>query len=336
MARLVNNAYDTVSIREEHLNMHCRQVAKSMLLGATLFVTAMPTAVLADDPAKCGKVHMAEPGWNDLAFTTGVASVLLKGLGYSPKSDVLGLEIIYQSLKNGNLDLFLGYWDPAMVDYYKPYQRDGSIETVHQNLTGAKFTFAVPHYVYEGGVHDFADLAKHADQFGHKMYGIEPGSNQIMQDVIKQNAFGLGDWKLVESSEQGMLAEVKRAVAKKQWILFLGWAPHPMNTDIALDYLSGGDKFYGPDFGGATVHTQIHKGFTDTCPNIGHLLANLTFDIPTENTGMGYLIKDSLKPTDAARKVLKANPQLLAPWLAGVTTIDGKDGLAAVKAELGL
>ena len=290
----------------------------------------------ADDAATCAKVRMAEPGWNDLAFTTGVASVLLKGLGYSPKSDVLGLEVIYQSLKNGNLDVFLGYWDPAMVEYYKPYKADGSVETVHENLTGAKFTFAVPHYVYEAGVHDFADLAKHADQFGHKMYGIEPGSNQPQQDMIKQNAFGLGDWKLVESSEQGMLAEVKRAVPKQQWILFLGWAPHPMNTEIAMDYLTGGDKYFGPNYGGATVHTQVHKGFTAACPNVGRLLNNLTFDIPTENTGMGYTINDSMKPMDAARKVLKANPQLLGPWLTGVTTIDGKDGLAAVKAELGL
>jgi glycine betaine/proline transport system substrate-binding protein len=84
------------------------------------------------------------------------------------------------------------------------------------------------------------------------------------------------------------------------------------------------------------VHTQVHKGFAEACPNIGKLLDNLTFDIPTENAGMAYIINDSMKPTDAARKVLKANPQLLDPWLAGVTTIDGKDGLAAVKAELGL
>jgi len=319
-------------------NYRGRRVGLSLLaLSMTAgMMTSLSVPALADDPGACTKIHMAEPGWNDLAFTTGVASVLLKDLGYSPKSDVLGLEVIYQSLKNGDLNLFLGYWDPAMVDYYKPYKADGSVETVHQNLTGAKFTFAVPHYVYEAGVHDFADLAKHADQFGHKMYGIEPGSNQIMLDMTKQNAFGLGDWKVVESSEQGMLAEVKRAVAKKQWILFLGWAPHPMNTEIAMDYLSGGDKFYGPDFGGATVHTQVHKGFTQQCPNVGHLLNNLTFDIPTENTGMGYIINDSMKPADAARKVLKANPQLLEPWLQGVTTIDGKDGLAAVKAELGL
>lgn len=306
------------------------------MIGLLAVSAAATTAARADDPARCTKVHMAEPGWNDLAFTTGVASVLLKGLGYSPKSDVLGLEVIYQSLKSGDLNLFLGYWDPAMETYFKPYMAEGSVETVHQNLTGAKFTFAVPHYVYEAGVKDFADLAKYADKFDRKMYGIEPGSNQIMEDIIKQNAFGLGDWKLVESSEQGMLAEVKRAVEKKKWILFLGWAPHPMNNDIAMDYLTGGDKFYGPNFGGATVHTQVHKGFVQACPNIGKLLNNLTFDIPTENTGMAYIIKDNMKPTDAAAKVLKANPQLLGPWLAGVTTIDGKDGLAAVKAELGL
>jgi glycine betaine/proline transport system substrate-binding protein len=295
-----------------------------------------PVVAQAGDPASCARVHMAEPGWNDLAFTTGVASVLLKGLGYRPKSDVLGLEVIYQSLKTGDLNLFLGYWDPAMETYYEPYREDGSVETVQQNLSGAKFTFAVPHYVYEAGVKDFADLAPQADKFGKKMYGIEPGSNQIMEDIIKQNAFDLGNWKLVESSEQGMLAEVRRAVAKKQWIVFLGWAPHPMNNDIAMDYLSGGDKFFGPDYGGATVHTQVHKGFMQACPNIGKLLTNLTFDLQTENKGMGYIINDSLKPTDAARKVLRTNPQLLDSWLAGVTTIDGRNGLTAVRAELGL
>jgi glycine betaine/proline transport system substrate-binding protein len=324
------------SFWEENMINH-RAACIGLTLLALGMTAAAPAPVLAAaDPATCSKIHMAEPGWNDLAFTTGVASVLLKGLGYSPKSDVLGLEVIYQSLKNGDLNVFLGYWDPAMVDYYKPYKTDGSVETVHQNLTGAKFTFAVPHYVYEAGIHDFADLAKHADQFDHKMYGIEPGSNQIMQDIIKQNAFGLGDWKLVESSEQGMLAEVRRSVPKQKWILFLGWAPHPMNTEFAMDYLTGGDKYFGPDFGGATVHTQVHKGFMQQCPNVAQLLNNLTFDIPTENTGMGYIINDNLKPTDAAAKVLKANPQLLDPWLKGVTTIDGKDGLAAVKAELGL
>ena len=301
---------------------------------AVLLMVAVGIAHAAE-PDSCKQVRMAEPGWNDLAFTTGVASVLLESLGYEPKSDVLGVEIIYASLKNKDLDVFLGYWDPAMETYYASYRGDGSIETIKQNLEGAKYTFAVPQYAYDAGVHDFADLAKHADKFGRKMYGIEPGSNTIMEQIIKENRFGLGDWELVESSEQGMLQQVKKAVRKQEWILFQGWAPHPMNAEIPMAYLTGGDEWYGPDYGGATVHTQVRKGYVAECPNVGRLLANLTFALELENEGMGYLINDAASPEDAARKTIVAHPDLLAPWLAGVTTFDGKDGLVAVQESLG-
>ena len=293
-------------------------------------------AAQAAEPESCKQVRMAEPGWNDLAFTTGVASVLLEGLGYEPKSDVLSIEIIYASLKNKDLDVFLGYWDPAMETYYASYRNDGSVETLKQNLEGAKYTFAVPQYAYDAGVHDFADLAKHAEKFDRKMYGIEPGSNTIMEQIVKENRFDLGDWELVESSEQGMLQQVKKAVRKQEWILFQGWAPHPMNSEIPMAYLTGGDEWYGPNYGGATVHTQVRKGYVAECPNVGKLLDNLTFTLALENEGMGNLINDKVAPKDAARKAIAAHPDLLAPWLAGVTSFDGKDGLAAVKDSLGL
>lgn len=306
------------------------------LAAASLLMILAASPAHAVEPQSCRQVRLAEPGWNDLAFTTGVASVLLEGLGYEPRSDVLGVEVIYASLKNRDLDAFLGYWDPAMEVYYAAYRDDGSVETIRQNLEGAKYTFAVPQYVHDAGVRDFADLAKHADQFDRKMYGIEPGSNTIMEQIIKENRFELGDWELVESSEQGMLTQVKKAVLKQQWILFQGWAPHPMNAAIPMAYLSGGDEWYGPNYGGATVHTQVRKGYVAECANVGRLLNNLAFTLELENEGMGYLINEALSPRDAARKALVAHPDLLAPWLAGVTTFDGEDGLAAVKDSLGL
>jgi glycine betaine/proline transport system substrate-binding protein len=309
-------------------------LATGLLAAGVLAAAAGPA--WAADPAACKTVRLAEPGWNDLAFTTGIASVLLKGLGYQPDSKLLGIEVIYQSLKNKDLDVFMGYWDPAMVGYYEAYKKDGSVETVHQNLEGAKYTFAVPQYVYDAGVHDIADLAKFPDKFGKKMYGIEPGSNQLMFDIIKDPKFSLTGWDVVESSEQGMLAEVKRKVAAQDWIVFQGWAPHPMNNDIKLAYLTGGDAYYGANLGAATVHTQVRKGYTQECPNVAKLLDNLTFNVPMENVGMGYLIQDGLAPVDAATKSLKSDPKVLDAWLAGVTTFDGKDGLAAVKQSLGL
>ncbi len=286
--------------------------------------------------ADCATVRMAEPGWTDLALTTGIASVVLEGLGYEAESDVLGIPVIYESMVGKDLDVFLGYWDPAMETYYQAYRDSNEIETVHQNLAGAKFTFAVPKYVHDAGVTDFAHLAEHADKFDSRMYGIEPGSNEIMLDIVSRNAFGLGDWKVVESSEQGMLAQVKKNARKEDWIVFLAWAPHPMNTEFEIEYLTGGDDFYGPDFGGATVHTQVRKGYLEECPNVGRLITQLSFDIPMESEGMGYILGDGDDPKDAAAKLLKARPDHLGAWLDGVTDAEGGNGLAAVRAHLGL
>jgi glycine betaine/proline transport system substrate-binding protein len=314
------------------MHRHHLMAATAMLM-LTTFAT---TPAVAAEPESCRQVRLAEPGWNDLTFTTGVMQTILASLGYEPKSDLLGLDIIYQSLKNKDLDVFMGYWDPAMVTYYEAYKADSSVETVHQNLEGAKYTFAVPQYVADAGVKDIADLAQHADKFERKMYGIEPGSNQLMFDIIKDPAFKLDGWEVIESSEQGMLSQVDKAVRNKSWIVFQGWAPHPMNNDFPLAYLTGGDAYYGPDLGAATVHTQVRQGYLQECPNVATLLKNVTFDLPLENEGMAYLIRDSLSAADAAKKALTAHPEYLDGWLKGVTTFDGSDGLTAVKSTLGL
>ncbi|MET4691043.1 choline ABC transporter substrate-binding protein [Sinorhizobium fredii] len=310
---------------------------RSLKAGTAAFALVAITApAFAAEPESCKTVRMAEPGWNDLAFTTGVGLTLLKALGYEAKSQLLGIDVIYTSLKSKDLDVFLGYWDPAMVAYYKPYKEEGSVETVRTNLKGAKYTFAVPTYAWEAGVRDFSDLQKFADKFERKLYGIEPGSNQLMLDAIKDPALGLEGWEVVESSEQGMLSEVVRRTRDKSFIIFQGWAPHPMNTVFDMKYLTGGDKFYGPNFGAATVSTQVRKGYLQECPNVAKLLNNLVFDVEYENGGMAYIMNDGMESEEAALKSIKDEPQRLETWLAGVSTFDGQAGLAAVKAALGL
>ena len=53
-----------------------------------------------------------------------------------------------------------------------------------------------------------------------------------------------------------------------------------------------------------------------------------------ESTLMGKVLDEKIKPDVAAKAWLKQNPQVLDTWLAGVTTVDGKPGLEAVKASL--
>ena len=55
-----------------------------------------------------------------------------------------------------------------------------------------------------------------------------------------------------------------------------------------------------------------------------------------DNEIMGAILNDGEDANDAAAAWLKANPAVLDTWLAGVTTKDGGDGMAAVKSALGL
>jgi glycine betaine/proline transport system substrate-binding protein len=131
-----------------------------------------------------------------------------------------------------------------------------------------------------------------------------------------------------------MLAQAARAERQGEGIVFLGWEPHPMNANLRMTYLSGGDDIFGPDFGGATVFTNTRAGYVEECPNIGALLNNLEFTLPMENEIMGKILDMGEDPEDAAREWLTQNPDVLDLWLVGVTTVDGEDGLAAAKAAL--
>ncbi|CAM3514845.1 choline ABC transporter substrate-binding protein [Paracoccus nototheniae] len=302
---------------------------------AAMALTALTTLpALAQDAESCATVRLSDPGWTDITATNGVAAVLLDALGYTPNIATLSVPVGYEALKGAQTDVFLGNWMPAQAAFREDLDADGSVTELAQNLTGAKFTLAVNPAAAALGVADFADLDAHHDAFEGKIYGIEPGApaNQNIQGMIDADGFGLGDWELVESGEQAMLAQVTRNADTPT--VFLAWAPHPMNEAIEITYLSGGDEQFGPDFGGATVHTLARAEWAETCPNAARLFTQLVFDVTMENQLMGAILDDGADPRVAARDWLAAHPDALAPWLDGVTTLDGQPGLDAVQAAV--
>ncbi|MFB9221602.1 choline ABC transporter substrate-binding protein [Paracoccus cavernae] len=298
------------------------------------FCAAAPA--FANDPASCATVRSSDPGWTDITATNGVATALLKGLGYKPDIRTLSVPIGYEALKTGETDVFLGNWMPAQKSFRDDLDASGQTEELVQNLEGAKFTLAVTAAAKDLGIADFKDLDAHRDAFGGKIYGIEPGApaNQSIAKMIAEDKFGLGDWELVESSEQGMLAQVQRNEAASTPSVFLAWAPHPMNVALDVTYLAGGDAEFGPDFGGASVHTIARKAWVAECPNLAKLFTQLTFDVDMENVLMGNILDDGMEPAKAASGWIAAHPEVAAKWLDGVTTLDGQPGLEAVMASV--
>jgi glycine betaine/proline transport system substrate-binding protein len=311
---------------------------RSCLAALGLVLSLTSGALAAADPPQCRTVRIGDGGWTDNIAQNGLAMVVLKALGYEPTTTLLSYAVVLESLKNKQIDVFLDHWSPSVDSMVEPYLKENAFEKLNTNLTGAKYTLAVPAYVWEAGLRDFKDIAPHKDKLSGKIYGIESGSdaNIIVQKMIDGDAFGLKGFELVESSEQAMLSQVERAEKNKEWIVFVGWAPHPMNVKHDMRYLSGGDEYFGPDYGGATVYTTVRTGLSSECPNLYRFFQNLAFTVEMENELMTAILDQGQDGETAARAWLKEHPEVLAKWLEGVAGLDGQPAEPAVRQSLGV
>ncbi|KAA5841358.1 choline ABC transporter substrate-binding protein [Pseudomonas chlororaphis] len=290
----------------------------------------------ASEPASCKTVRMGVVNWTDVIATSGMADVLLTGLDYDSKQTSAVQQIIFAGIRDKRLDIFLGYWQPAMDKNIAPFLEAGQVKVLDQpSLADAQATLAVPDYVAAAGLKTFTDIARFKEQLGGKIYGIEPGSgaNTTLKTMIDSDRFGLKGFKLVESGEAGMLAAVQRAINRKEFVVFVGWTPHPMNINMRIAYLTGSEDIYGPNEGAARVSTVTAPDYAERCPNVQRLLQNLTFSAAQESQLM-VPIMERRTPQDVARQWLREHPEDLQRWLAGVSSFEGKDGVAAVQASL--
>jgi glycine betaine/proline transport system substrate-binding protein len=313
------------------------RIARALSTALAVGLASMTSPSLAAEGPTCRTPRLADIGWTDVTVTTAVANRIFQGLGYTPKIQVLSLPVTYVSMKNKDIDIFLGNWMPTQDGDRKPFVDDHSVEVVRANLEGAKYVLGVPAYTYDAGLKNFADIARFKDQLSGRIYGVEPGNdgNRAVLGMIKDDTYGVKDFDLVESSEQGMLAEVDRAIRRRQPIVFLAWEPHPMNTKYDIRYLEDPQAVFGPNQGAATIFTNVRAGYLTDCPNAGKFLQNLVFTLPTEDTIMGKILFDGAEPGNAAENWLKANPTVWAKWLDGVTSFDGGSGVDAVTRSLG-
>ena len=300
---------------------------------SALALTLGATSAFAQD--QCSEITFSDVGWTDITTTTATTKHVLEALGYEVDVKVLSVPVTFASLESDDVDVFLGNWMPTQTSAITPYLDSGEIEQVHVNLEGTKYTLAVPQYTWDKGLQSYEDIAKFRDALDETIYGIEPGNegNVYLIGLTEDGEFGLEGFEVVESSEQGMLAQVGRAYEDQEDVVFLGWEPHPMNASFDLKYLPGGEDFFG---GEGVVYTVTRQGFSDECPNVGKLLTQLNFTLPMENEIMGKILNDGESAEDATLEWIKSNPDTVLGWVEGVTTVRGDDGVEAVKNEFGI
>jgi glycine betaine/proline transport system substrate-binding protein len=311
---------------------------------AVLLAFCSTTAAQAETDNACNKVRFAQVNWTGVTIKTQTAAWILQKIGYETKIDSLSVPIVLRALAIGDADVFLGLWIPSQRQMAVKYLKKGEINVVTRNLNGGKYTVAVNKAAWDAGVHSFADLAKHADKFDDKIYGIEAGNegNGFIKDMIKDDAYGMHMFELIPSSEAVMLTAVKRRIRKGQWAAWLAWAPHPMTINIDMKFLQGGEDYFGPDQGAAAVYSLSRTGYAWQCPNVGQFIENYKFTVNEQSTIADYVVTDQMDPLDAGLRLIKENPELIDRWLdqggtyqtGPVQTVDGKDAGQAIKQAL--
>ena len=281
---------------------------KRLLKSAACTLLLSTTApAFAADPEACLQPVLADGGWTDNIVQNGFSTVVLKGLGYQPQETSLALGVLLEGMKMGSVDVFLANWTPNSDATLNPYIEAGAIRNVGTNLTDAKYALAVPTYAYEAGLKDFADIAEFRDELDGKLHALEAGndSNNVLIKMQEDEAFGFQDFEIVESSEQGMLAAVEKAVSRDEPIVFVGWSPHPMNARFDMSYLSGGDDYFGPNYGSAEVWTGLRPDYADQCPNALKFFQNLRFTPDMLSANMQKVLDGEKTGQQVALEALK-------------------------------
>jgi glycine betaine/proline transport system substrate-binding protein len=292
----------------------------------------------AEDAPDCSPTRFGTVGWLDAGSAVSIVTALLRGLGYDSTIERHSAPMILAGLKNQDLDVFLEIMIPTMGNTLRPYILDNSVKLLRRNLSGTKYTLAVNTPAANLGIEHFDMLGQHADALRRTIHGVEPGAdgNRLIQAMINENQFGLGEFSLVESSEDGLIQSILIANRDSVPMVFLAFEPHPMNVRFDLTYLEGGDDVFGPAFGGAQVYTGIRTPLVQQCPNLVRLLENVEFSLQMINEVMTAILELNAQPLVAAVAWMRQQPNVLDAWLEGVTTRDGQPGLAAIQKFIGL
>ena len=240
--------------------------------------------------------------WTSTIPPTYIAKNILETMGYTVKLQEADAGVVYAGLAKGDIDVFMDAWLPDTHKNYMDKYGD-TIEDVAVSYPDGELGWVVPAYVE--GITSIDDLKGKEAMFGNKIYGIEEGAGimQTSEEMIK--AYGL-DLTLTSSSEAGMLSQVKRAIDKKEPILFLGWRPHSMFAQWDLKVLDDPQGFMKTQ----EVHVLVHKGWNETSPAAYAFFKNWHIDIGDVEQ-MILDIENGKKPEDVAQAWIDAHQDVV-------------------------
>ncbi|MEU1515791.1 ABC transporter permease/substrate binding protein [Streptomyces sp. NPDC005811] len=268
-------------------------------------------ATSATDVGRGREITIGYIPWDEGIASTYLWKELLEERGFEVKTTQYAAGPLYTGLATGQIDFQTDSWLPTThAAYWKKY--GDRLDDLGRWYGPTSLELSVPSYVKD--VNSLADLKEHAAEFGGRITGIEPSAGMmgLLKDKVLKR-YGLdGAYRVVDGSTPAMLAELKRAYARKQPIVVTLWSPHWAYSTYDLKKLKDPEGAWGEGDG---VHTLARQGLTADQPEVGAWLKDFRM---TEDqlTGLEAQIQKAGKgkEQDAVRTWLKGHPGLVDRW----------------------
>ena len=240
---------------------------------------------------------MGTMSWEDLTPITGITKKVLEDAGYTVEvTSFSEWGIAYAALAKGDTQIMVSQTDYVAQDYWN--KNKNRLEKISPVSHGLYQGIAVPKYVTIDLVEQ---LNEAADKFGNKIIGIEPGAGLMRDTANAVSAYGL-KLQLVEGSTAGMIAALKSAVDRQEWIAVTLWEPSWMVKKFDTKYLQDPKGVFPPP---QTYYWIGQKGFSEEYPHAREIIASV------------YVPLADITAINAAVSEGKTMDQAVADWIQG-------------------
>lgn len=277
-----------------------------LLIGMTMVVALFFSSCGGQKKKDDKDVTIAMVNWIECVANAHLCKVVLEEKGYNV--DLINADVapIFTAVAKGDADVFMEVWEPITHKAYM--DKFGSqLEKVGVVYTEGILALVVPDYVT---INSIDELNSVKDKFGGKITGIDPGAGimSVTPKVIEE--YGL-DFELVPSSEAGMLAALKRAYDREEWIVVTGWKPHSKFARHNLKLLEDPKGIMGE---AETISIIAQKGWSEKRPELATFFGNVKLNDELWGTLMVAIESNPGKEDDAARKWYHDHKEMVDAW----------------------
>ncbi|WP_246081332.1 glycine betaine ABC transporter substrate-binding protein [Homoserinimonas aerilata] len=196
-------------------------------------------------------------GWPEGEAASYLWKAVLEEKGYDVTLEYADAGPVFAGLSTGDYDVAFDGWLPLTHQSYMDEYGD-SLEDLGSWNDDAVLTVAVNE---DAPITSLDELADHADEFGNRIVGIEPGAG-LTKAVGEQTipTYGLDGMEFLTSSTPAMLSELSAALDAGENVAVTLWRPHWAYDEYPIRDLEDPEGTLGASEG---IHSIARSGFGD-------------------------------------------------------------------------